>query len=182
MHYTKYCRIGKCPDKLHIIFKKQEFNLLKFEHIVQVNAHGKPEIRNLTRNQLWQGLVYRAKFPNKFNPSLKCTFQEQKENEFIRTLEASNVSFYEKVILYPEKRIKTFTVAEIDQLHTESNTSIEEPSADSLFVRFQYKREIEESRELDITEYLKTAYLQLDIEAIAMIRIMAEKEYLPPIN
>jgi len=161
---------------------KQEIKLLNFEHIVQVNDHEKPEMKDITRHQLWQGLVLRARSPEKFNPNLKCRSLEQQRNEFIRNIEVGNTIFCEKVILYPKEKIKTFTIEEINQLYAESNTSIEEPATGSLFVRFQYKREIENSQKLDIAEYLKTAYLQLDVEAISMIRMMTEKKYLPLTN
>jgi hypothetical protein len=44
-------------------------------------------------------------------------------------------------------------------------------------VRFSYERELEESnQEVDIGEHLKSAYVQADRDAIAMIRVLAESK------
>lgn len=160
------------------------FQLLEFEHIVQVNDLGNRAIIALTRNQLWQGLVLRARNPEKFNHALQCKSEEVENNEFLRTIEAGNTSFCERVILYPEQKIWTKTIAEFDQINAQSTTSIEEPEAGSLFVRFCYKRDLDSSDErVDIAEHLKATYVQLDRDAIAMIRLLAESELFDqPIN
>ena len=44
-------------------------------------------------------------------------------------------------------------------------------------VRFHYKRELDNSdTHLDVDAHLKAAYVQLDREAVALIRILAESE------
>ena len=151
--------------------------MLEFEHIVQVNDLSNKAIAVLTRKQLWQGLVLRARNPDKFNHALQCKCEELEPNEFIRTIEAGNTSFCERVLLYPEEKICTKTTAEIDQINAQSTTSIEEPQAGSLFVRFHYKRDLDVDDELvDVGEHLKAAYVQLDRDAIAMILMLAESE------
>ncbi|MDD9890390.1 MAG: DUF1857 family protein [Gammaproteobacteria bacterium] len=149
--------------------------MLEFEHIVQVNDLSNKGIIALTRNQLWQGLVLRARSPEKFNHALQCESQAPENNEFIRTIEAGSSSFRERVILYPEQKICTKTIAEFDQIAAQSTTTIEEPEQGSLFVRFYYKRELDITDErVDVGEHLKSAYVQLDRDAIAMIRLLAE--------
>ena len=39
---------------------------MKFEHVVQVNDLTDPSISNLSRNQLWDGMVLRATEPQDF--------------------------------------------------------------------------------------------------------------------
>ena len=39
---------------------------MTFEHIVQINDLTKPELPVLTRFQVWEGLVLRARRPDKF--------------------------------------------------------------------------------------------------------------------
>jgi hypothetical protein len=154
-----------------------ESRLLKFEHIVQVNDLSNTSLSAITRSQLWQGLVMRARNPEKFNHSLQCQAQELSQNEFVRTIEVGESSFCEKVVLYPEHKIHTSTLAELDQLKAESTARIEEPESGYLFVRFSYRRELETSTELvDVGEHLKAAYVQVDRDAIAMIRMLAESE------
>ena len=80
-------------------------------------------------------------------------------------------------MLYPEQKIHTSTIAEIDQITAESMTCIEEPESGFLFVRFSYKRELEElNQEVDVGEHLKSAYVQVDRDAIAMIRMLAKSK------
>lgn len=149
--------------------------MLEFEHIVQVNDLSNSNITAITRSQLWQGLVLRARNPEKFNHSLQCQSESLRDNEFVRIIEAGDSKFCEKVILTPEQSIHTSTLSELDQLQAESTTRIEEPEAGYLFVRFTYKRELEVTTEaVDVAEHLKSAYVQVDRDAIAMIRMLAE--------
>lgn len=151
--------------------------LLEFEHLVQVNDLNDDSINDLTRNQLWQGLVLRARNPEKFNRSLDCTSEALAENEFLRTIEVGDTSFCERVVLYPQEKIHTATIAEVEQIEAESMTVIEEPEAGYLFVRFSYKRDLLEYDErVDVAEHLKSAYVQVDRDAIALIRMLAETE------
>jgi hypothetical protein len=65
----------------------------------------------------------------------------------------------------------------MEQIEAESEARIEEPQAGYLFVRFRYKRELNEDDErVNVEEHLKSAYVQMDRDAIAMIRLLAESE------
>jgi len=151
--------------------------LLEFEHIVRVNDLTNASLIALTRNQLWQGLVLRARSPDKFNPGLQCTSEERGINEFLRTIEAGDTSFCERVVLYPKEKIYTKTVEELPQIDAASTTLIEEPEAGDLFVRFSYRRDLDTNDDrVDVGEHLKAAYQQLDRDAIAMIRVLAESD------
>ena len=149
--------------------------MLEFEHIVQVNDLNNDTIAVLSRAQLWRGLVLRAQQPDKFNQSLSCSYKSLSENEFLRTISAGESSFYERVVLTPQVKIHTGTTGDSQQKSSESTAEIEEPEPNSLFIRFIYKRELGDSNsEIDIGEHLKSVYVQIDRDAIAMIRVMAE--------
>ena len=151
--------------------------MLEFEHIVQVNDLSNNSIVALTRAQLWKGLVLRARSPEKFNHSLQCRSDELADNEFKRTIEAGNTRFCERVVLFPEDRICARTAQELNQIDAQSTTSIEEPEKSYLFVRFCYKHELDDNDALvDVGEHLKAAYVQIDRDAIAMIRMLAESD------
>ena len=151
--------------------------MLEFEHLVQVNDPNNANLTLISREELWQGLVLRARNPQKFNRSLECTTKTLGHNEFLRTIKVGNSRFCEHVVLYPVQKIRTSTIAEIDQIIAQSMTCIEEPESGFLFVRFSYERELEESnQEVDIGEHLKSAYVQADRDAIAMIRVLAESK------
>ena len=142
--------------------------------MIQVNDPANSEIPLLTRNQLWEGLMLRARRPDRFVDSLKVTNKEYGEDEFERIIEVGDLSFHERVVFYPEGRIHTQTMEEHEQIDAESVTELEEPEEGYLFVRFRYRRELEEDGSVDVGEHLKAAYLQTDREAIAMIRRLAE--------
>lgn len=151
--------------------------MLEFEHLVQVNDLNDANLTPISREALWQGLELRARNPRKFNRSLECIVKPLGHNEFLRTIKVGSSRFCEHVLLYPEQKIHTSTIAEIDQITAQSVTCIEEPESGFLFVRFSYKRELEESnQEVDVGEHLKSAYVQVDRDAIAMIRILAESK------
>ena len=153
--------------------------MLEFEHIVQVNDLNDKSIPILSRNQLWQGLVLRARNPEKFNRSLDCSSKPIAPNEFLRTIKVGDGEFCEHVVLFPEERIHTSTLEDQSQLNAESETSIEEPEAGYLFVRFRYKRDLEEDEaNVNVGEHLKSAYVQMDRDAIAMIRMLAQGDFL----
>lgn len=149
--------------------------MLDFQHIVQVNDLADASLGVVTREQLWQGLVMRARFPDKFNHALACQLEQIDENQFIRTIEVGDSSFCDHVVLTPQQQISTKSVPNPEQIRTESLTRIEEPEAGSLFVRFRYIRELVDNDErVDVAEHLKAAYVQVDRDAIAMIRVLAE--------
>jgi len=66
-------------------------------------------------------------------------------------------------------------VLEFEHLVQINDTTIEEPADGYLFVRFQYRRDIDDSGEgFMLGEHLKSAYFHTDIDAIALIRMLAE--------
>lgn len=148
--------------------------MLEFEHIIQVNDPNSGGIPSLTRTQLWEGLVLRARRPDKFNNSLKVTIEEIAESEFERIIDVGEFKFHERVLLNPDESIHTQTMEEYEQIEAQSTTQIEEPEEGFLFVRFNYRRELEEDDTVNVGEHLKSAYLQTDRDAIAMIRMLAE--------
>ena len=148
--------------------------MLKFEHIIQVNDPASDEIPTLTRSQLWAGLVLRARRPDKFNNGLTVTTMEYAEDEFERIIDVGEARFRELVMLYPDESIHTKTLEEFEQIEAESITRIEEQEEGYLFVRFNYRREVAEDGSVDVGEHLKSAYLQTDRDAIALIRLLAQ--------
>jgi len=153
--------------------------LLEFEHIVQINDPEDSNIRPLTRAQLWDGLLLRARDPGKFNNALTCRLADENSDGFIRYIQAGDTEFREQVSLTHQEKIETVTSGADQLLHAESITSIEEPAEGYLFVRFCYRRDMEDTAEGSmIGEHLKSAYFHTDIDAIALIRMLADDELL----
>lgn len=153
--------------------------LLEFEHIVQVNDVAQPELAVLSREILWQGLVYRASYPDHFNSALSCRIEPDTEHRFIRHIGAGELQLRDEVTLVPMQEIRTLIDGHTQALHAESRTRIEEPAPGQLFVRFSYKRDsIGAEGGLNADAFLKEAYLQQDREALIIIRQMAANNQL----
>lgn len=148
--------------------------MLDFQHIIQVNDLNNANVAMINRSQLWQGLLLRAREPQRFNESLQCVSSALADNQFTRRVSAGDAAFEERVVLTPNVKIETSTVASPDQISAKSFTLIEEPEPNSLFVRFRYQRDLDAgSQEMQVAEFLKSAYVQLDRDAVDMIRMMA---------
>jgi hypothetical protein len=151
----------------------QSKSLLRFEHLIQINDPADPGLPLMSRETLWQGLVYRARYPAHFNPALHSTLEPVSDISFVRVLSAGDMHLRDQVTLVPETEIRTLIDGDSQPIHAESITRIEEPQPGFLFVRFIYCRDsISDQGGLDADEFLKSAYLQNDREAIAMLRQM----------
>lgn len=149
--------------------------MLEFEHIIQVNDPEQPTLRPLSRQELWEGLLFRARQPGRFTDSLECRIEEVEEGAFIRRLRAGGSEFRDKVFLFPPNEIHSQTTGEPEQLYAESISRIEEPAPGYLFVRFTYRRDSGNVEGVvDVDEHLKSAYVHNDRDALAMIRQFAE--------
>tara|TARA_R100001039_G_C1853122_1_gene114278 strand:- start:843 stop:1352 length:510 start_codon:yes stop_codon:yes gene_type:complete len=153
--------------------------LLEFEHIIQVNDLTNPELTVLGREALWQGLVYRASYPDHFNPALKCRLEPDTDEHFIRYIDVGEFELRDEVTLVPMQEVRTLIDGRTQPMHAESVATIEEPEPDQLFVRFSYKRDsIGIEGGLDADAFLKEAYSQQDRDAIIVIRQMVANNQL----
>ncbi|MFT4863468.1 MAG: hypothetical protein ACI95C_002700 [Pseudohongiellaceae bacterium] len=151
--------------------------MLEFQHIIQVNDLNDINALVISRAQLWQGLVLRARNPEKFNQALQCESSDIDSNQFVRKISAGDTQFTEQVVMHPQSKIATNTLPGSSGIAAQSSALIEEPQPNSLFVRFSYRRELDRGTDsVNVAEYLKAAYVQLDHEAIAFIRILAQSE------
>lgn len=156
--------------------------MLEFEHLIEINDPEAPHIPFMSRTQLWEGLVFRAKHPGHFTPNLQCRVTEMTEDGFIRVLGFGEHSLRDRVVLLDEQEIHTRPAEEKPLLFAESITRIEEPMPGHLFVRFLYRRDSgNEAGGLNVDEYLKQAYLENDRNAISLLRRFAA-EGLPGAN
>jgi hypothetical protein len=149
----------------------QENTVLEFEHLVQINDPASAHIPPLSREDLWAGLLLRARYPGQFNPAVSSRLEEIDAAHFVRYLRVGDGELRDEVRLRPLEAISTRMAGE--GLQAESITLIEEPQPGWLFVRFIYRRDSANERGgLDVDGYLKSAYLVSDREAIAAIREM----------
>ena len=148
--------------------------LLEFEHIIHINDPREPHLPTMTRAQLWEGLVFRTKYPGHFNPSLSTELEGITDTGFIRHLRFGEASLRDLVTLVHEEEIHTRSDGRQDQMFARSVTRIEEPAPGHLLVRFYYCRDsgnVEGG--LDVDSYLRAAYLQNDRDAVVTLRRFA---------
>lgn len=149
----------------------QECRLLEFQHIIQINDPEESSIPCLSRDQLWEGLVFRTKYPGHFNAALSARLDNVSHAGFVRYLRFGTGELRDEVVLLEGEEIRTSTAGVAQQMFAESVTRIEEPLPGHLFVRFMYRRDSgNEPGGLDVDEYLKAAYVQNDRDAIALLR------------
>lgn len=150
--------------------------MLEFEHIIHINDPREPHLPTVSRAQLWEGLVFRTKYPGHFNPTLSTELEDISESGFIRHLRFGSASLRDVVTLRHEEEIQTLSDGGENQMFAHSVTRIEEPAPGHLLVRFYYCRDSgNQEGGLDVDSYLKAAYLQNDRDAIAMLRRFAQE-------
>ena len=148
--------------------------MLEFTHIIQINDPDDPQIPPISRQQLWEGLVFRSKYPQHFTPALHSTIEQYTDDGFVRKLSFGEGHLRDRVIFVGETEIRTTPADENQALFAQSVTTIEEPVPGYLFVRFVYRRDSPSASDgIDVEEYLKAAYIENDREAVSLLRKFA---------
>jgi hypothetical protein len=156
---------------------------MRFEHLVQINDPLMPLLTEVTREQLWQGLVLRAEDPTQFIGGLQlATIDARRElsgvTELERTLDYGSFRVRDRVRLFPRQRSEIHTAAGATWPASRMTTSIEEPAPGALFLRFVYEAESEVAGEDGLDEMTvslrQQAYEGADLDTVVRIRELAE--------
>ena len=150
---------------------------MRFEHIVQINDLTKPELPVLTRFQIWEGLVLRARRPDKFLVGVEDYEILKQEPAYMkRCLQLPGLQVFDEVTFWPEARVEYRTLPTDTVPAAHLVMDIEEPEPESLFVRFSYHTPSIENRgdSMPYDQYLREAYVATDVETIQIIRQLAE--------
>jgi hypothetical protein len=152
---------------------------MKFTHLIEINDPLLPLVEVLTRAQLWRGLVLRAASPKLFVPYLdECIISDRPPNQFARALRYGDVVIRDVVTLAP---LEAVTIAVPEQKDIPASSlimRIEEPQADTLFVRFMYDDgQVVDAGSIDAfyDEYRRSAYQESDIDTIRLVRELAQQ-------
>lgn len=152
---------------------------MQFEHLIEINDVHNPAIADLTREELWFGLLYRAEDPVVFLPGLEtCVIVSRGERELIRDLNFGATVVRDRVSFEPLEWICFETAATREHAGGSLTISIEEPEPGAFFLRFRYRTTLAEGSASDgvvVSEYVKSAYQDSDIETVRLIRRMAEQ-------
>ena len=150
---------------------------MKFEHLVVVNDPADSLLTELTREELWFGLLCRAEDPRPFLPGLEsCTILERSETALLRELQFGSAMIRDRVILTPMESVSF--ESECTETHAGGSLTIriEEPAARQLVLRFRYVTTLADDGGADnnYAEYVKSAYHQSDLDTVRVIRMIAE--------
>lgn len=149
------------------------------EHLVRINPPGVPE---LSRAQVWAGLVRRAEDPLEFMLGLEAaTVLERSEvggdTELHRELDFGSFTVRDRVRLRAAQESRTTVEASERWPASSLTVRIEEPEPGAVFLRFTYEAdEAEASSALDEMSLTlrRQAYEQSDLDTARRIRTLAE--------
>ncbi len=158
---------------------------MRFEHLVQVNDPLHPLIEPLTRAQVWQGLLLRAEQPGVFLPQLSTSrIVARGDLSLARELDFGSFKVRDRVRLEPMQRMVIETEAAADRGVGTLIVSIEEPGAELLQLRFAYHLERrhhdDPAQEAMYDRFIKSAYLEADIDCVRIIRMRVIAESWAP--
>ncbi len=152
---------------------------MKFSHLVEINDPLNPLIDPLTREQLWRGLVLRAENPMLFVMALDaCKIVERGPDALTRELRFGKSVLRDRVSFEPMRQVRYAVEAAADSPAATLLMTIEEPQPERLFVRFDYET-LEGGAapmEASVSELVKQAYREADIDTIATIRRLMQEE------
>ena len=155
---------------------------MKFGHLIQINDPLDPLIEPLSREQLWRGLVLRARNPLLFVLALDSfELVESDENTLVRELHFGKLTLRDRVEFEPMHRVRYAIEAANDAPAATLVMTLEEPEPTQLFVRFEYETlQNDAAAPLDdlYSNFAKQAYVAADIDTVRTIRRLAQEQVL----
>jgi hypothetical protein len=150
---------------------------MKFEQLIEINDPLNPLIDALSREQLWRGLVLRAESPKLFVPHLdECQIEERRETGFRRRLRYGELVIEDRVVLDHPHSVRYEVAAQRDISKSSLTMTIEAPSEDLLYVRFEYDDGHDAATDAAnamYDDFRRSAYQESDIDTIRIVRDLA---------
>lgn len=151
---------------------------MKFEHLVEINDLTNPAIPVITRDQLWRGLIMRAESPQLFVDYIdECSITERSEVAMTRVLRYGELVIRDQVNFVHHTHVHYDVPSQKDIPQSSLRMSIEEPSPNALFVRFEYDNGQTEQQDKEnemYDAYRRSAYEEADVDTVRVIRDLAE--------
>ncbi|MGH8786439.1 MAG: SRPBCC family protein [Cupriavidus necator] len=151
---------------------------LRFEHLVEINDPGNPQLDPLTPDQLWQGLVLRAESPELFVLGLdRAEVVGRGDNWIDRVLHFGEASIQDHVVFEPRRQVRYETAATAEHAGGTLTMAIETPGPGALLLRFVYDTTmpaVDASGDDRYAEIVKSAYHEADIDTVRKIREIAD--------
>lgn len=148
---------------------------MKFEHLIEINNFDDPRTDILNREQLWYGLLLRAKEPTLFIPHMDSfEIVEESGNSISRILNFGKFKVNDKVEFVPMQKLSFYIPAQGEIIESKLEISIDEPFPGRFFVRFIYEDSApDEGAEAMYNDFRRSAYKETDIDSIRLIRHFA---------
>jgi hypothetical protein len=150
---------------------------LNFEHLIQINDPTNPLVDNMTREQLWEGLVLRAEQPQLFVLGLdSCTILSRTDSTLERELHYGQATVRDRVTLLPQDSVRYDILATEAHVGGSLTMTIEQPDKLQLFLRFEYRTTLPTADDhsdpdtRQTQEIVKSAYRESDIDTVRLIR------------
>lgn len=151
---------------------------MRFEHLVEINDPGNPQLDPLTPDQLWQGLVLRAESPELFVLGLDSAEVVGRGDNWIdRVLHFGAASIHDRVVFEPRRQVRYETAATAEHAGGTLTMAIETPGPGALLLRFVYDTTmpaVDASGDARYAEIVKSAYHEADIDTVRKIREIAD--------
>ena len=150
---------------------------MRFEHLIEVNNLEDPRADVLSREQLWNGLLLRAKAPSLFIPHMDgFAIVEESDNALTRTLDFGKFKVNDRVDFVPMEKLHFHIPAQGEIMESRLEIAIEEPFPDRFFLRFIYEDSAaEEGPEAMYNDFLRSAYKEMDVDSMRLIRQFASQ-------
>ena len=150
---------------------------MKFSHLVQVNDPLNPLIDPLSRDQVWRGLVLKAENPLLFVHALDGYLVLARDAASIgRELRFGQLLVRDRIVFDPPYRMRQEIEASGTVPAATLVTSIEEPDAMQLYVRFDYTTTVADGGppvDEMVQGFVRQAYVEADTDTIRTIRRLA---------
>ena len=149
---------------------------MKFEHLIEVNDLANPLLTQLSREELWFGLLCRAEDARAFLPGLEaCNIVERGDSHLVRDLHFGHAVIRDRVTFAPLRWIRFESEANDQHAGGSLTITIEEPDPGAFFLRFAYHTSLPEGGEdARYAEFVRSAYHQSDVDTVRVIRMIAE--------
>jgi hypothetical protein len=150
---------------------------LHFEHLIEINDPLDPSLEPLTADQLWQGLVLRAREPAEFMLGLdRALILAEVDNVLQRELHFGAARIRDTVTLTPKREVQYDTHATAEHAGGSLTMTIEQNDAAGLFVRFIYNTtmaDVEPGGDSRYADIVCSAYHEADVDTVRKIRELA---------
>lgn len=152
-------------------------SLMRFEHLVAINDPGLPLVADLSREQVWAGLMCRVEDARPFLPGLdRCLILARGEGVVERELHFGATRILDRVVCAENQWVRFETDATEHHGGGRLTVRIEEPDAGWLMLRFIYETAHAVGTEAEHAAYegiLRQAYEAADIDTVRIIRELA---------